>query len=191
MKKFIIASTLLTAVLMAGGNVTPVAQVDMKTGMYIGGGVTFSSTYAEDSKIGDVIGGAVGIDRAMGVSALVGYEFYQAGNFTASVEGRVGYTGYNADLDYWTVAAYLKPEYMVTDRFSVYGLVGYGAQFDADTTDNKRYGLSYGAGVAYRATSDVKVFADVTDFTDVWGDTKGAGMTRDTARLTIGAQYSW
>ena len=159
----------------AGGNVeAPVAQV-----------VVVEDTkpfYVGVSTIVGVAGDRTSIDwfgfTSVGVQA--GYEFYNAGNFEASVEGR-----YSTDTANWfdtyNYGLYLKPGYDM-GGVTAYGLVGYqdGADTGGFVYDNViafQGELAYGGGL----TTDIfglDVFADY-----LYGDKTQSEV------VTVGVNY--
>ena len=61
------------------------------------------------------------------------------------------------------MALFIKPQYPVTEEFTIYGLLGYGA-VEARLTDAD--GFQWGLGVKYMVTENVGIFADYTSLYD-------------------------
>lgn len=104
-------------------------------------------------------------DRANGVLFLGGYEF----NDYLAIEGRwtVALEDFkfkdNTEISYYNIALYIKPHFDVGD-FSIYGLLGYGySHFDDDNDiDGGDSDFQYGAGLSYKITENLSIFADYT-----------------------------
>ena len=105
-------------------------------------------------------------DRANGILLLGGYNF----NDYLALEGRwtVALEDFKFDdgsqISYYNAALYLKPHFEA-GNLSVYGLLGYGySHFDDDNDliDDGDSDFQYGAGISYKVTENLSVFADYT-----------------------------
>ena len=187
------AAILLTSVLcMAGGEIAPFAQeVDTPEptmnslgleGLYIGGGYTYMSM-DNAGVLGNVDGNGIGL--------LAGYNF----NEYFAVEGRFNQTLGDLNVDNGTdrgdlanIALYLKPQYLVANIFTLYGLLGYGqVTLDDSISDQSETSLQYGAGVSIMATDNVGIYVDYTRLydDDVFDTLTNPGITVDTVNLGI------
>lgn len=176
----------------AGGDIAPVepaaevlAVPETTSGFYVGAGATLlidkfsslDSSYLGDETFNDV-----------GVMLQAGYEF----NKYLAVEGRYWGVGsksfYMSDIDYdmnAKISAYgifVKPMYPVTDKFTVYGLLGYGHTKVSGQTWGEGYyypysqtksGLQGGAGVSYALTDNFSVFTDCVKLNNTIGVDSG------------------
>jgi len=165
------ALLLTTALSIAGGDIAPL-EPEVNTpevagnsfnmdGLYAGMGYT----YMEIDNAG-LQGDATG----NGLTLLAGYNF----NEYIALEGRFSQTLGDLSIDNGpddgdlsNIALYIKPQYMVADRFTVYGLLGYGqVSFDNGTTDRSEDGFQYGAGISIMATENIGIYVDYTRLYD-------------------------
>jgi opacity protein-like surface antigen len=166
------AALLLTTTLsLAGGDIAPL-EPEVNTpditestlsmdGLY--GGLGYTYMMMDNAGIqGDVTGN--------GVTLLAGYNF----NEYIGVEGRFSQTLGDLSVDNGpdggdlsNVALYIKPQYMVADRLTLYGLLGYGqVTFDNGRSDQSEDGFQYGAGISVMATENVGIYVDYTRLYD-------------------------
>jgi opacity protein-like surface antigen len=100
----------------------------------------------------------------------VGYNF----NEYIALEGRFSQTLGDLSIDHApdggdlsNIALYVKPQYMVGDRFTLYGLLGYGqVTFDSGISDQSEDGFQYGAGISMMATDSIGLYVDYTRLYD-------------------------
>jgi len=182
----------------AGGDFTqvePVVETPMveeaTKNMYVGLGLTAVSTSIGDSNF---FSEESGQDRTGNVTLLAGYAF----NPYIAVEGR--YSLYVAEEDYlntdfWGI--YAKPQYPVSEDFTLYALLGFGgatstgingAAIDLDDT-----GFQWGLGASYDVMDDIAVFVDYVSVADGMTPNTWNGATPDVAinALTLGVTYSF
>jgi OOP family OmpA-OmpF porin len=100
-------------------------------------------------------------ETTYGVIGRIGYDFNQyigveARAFNASIEKDFAETTH--------YGIYLKPQYHVSDKLNIYGLVGYGqTEIECDVVGTTMYdeaGLSVGFGLEYDMSDDEAVVAD-------------------------------
>lgn len=122
MKKYLLLLTSAVTMGTAGGDIAPVETAAVPVaefnGWYAGGGFNYNRTYADDSKWFDITETQ---DNTFGLTGIVGYNF----NDYLAVEGRIAASIFEQDYaDVLSYGIYLKPQYPVTDIFSVYALLG-------------------------------------------------------------------
>ncbi len=158
--KVALSSLLLSGVIVAGKNVAPVEApvapvVDINP-FYVGLGLLWSGTSRNcdcaNNRLKDTVYGVIG---------RIGYDFNQyigieARAFKASMD--ITY----AETTHYGV--YLKPQYHVSDKMNIYGLIGYGqTKVDCNVAGTSMYdeaGLSVGIGLEYDMSDDESVVAD-------------------------------
>jgi len=157
----------------AGGDIDPVEpqiSVPMVSeapagpmGLYAGLGYSYMKMSADGTNT-DTTGNAI--------TALAGYNIldYLAveGRYTATL-GDInidnGITDVDNDGDMTNIGLYLKPQYDI-DKFTLYGLLGYGqVTVDAGTSYSEN-GFQWGAGANFTATDNVDVYVDYTRLYD-------------------------
>lgn len=167
MTKMILSLAAASAMVMAGGDLSPVEVVSVETveaftGVYVGGALTGVSTG---------LGGDTGVifdndTSTFGVQGNIGYTFFNNGSIAVSAEARAG-TNFadDSDVELAYVAGYVKPEAIFGD-LGIYGLVGYGT---VDYNANPRITLSadssvddftWGLGAQWLVAENISVFAD-------------------------------
>jgi len=113
-------------------------------------------------------------DETGGISLIAGYQF---GNYLA-VESRITTTFFERNYsDLTAYSMFLKPQYPVTDTFSVYGLLGFGNVKVKGSKGDSSYGahedvigktildhteFQWGVGLSYNVTENFSIFADYT-----------------------------
>ncbi len=162
-----VALLLIGTFAVAGGDIDPVEPEittpevietePILTGFYAGLGYSFMKM---DTDPGEITGHAI--------TLLAGYDFHEY----LAVEGRYSATlsdlrAHNADQD-WdmsNIGIYLKPKYSV-DRFTLYGLLGYGQVTFDNGTEYPEDGFQWGLGASVMATDNIDVFVDYTRLYD-------------------------
>ena len=161
-------------------------------GFYAGLGLTAVS--ARDASFDVDWGGASAHQDRLGDIALVaGYNF----NEYIAVEGRYMTSIAHEDsmeMDGWSV--FVKPQYPVTENFSVYALLGFGGVnldgikgivTDVDDTD-----FQWGLGVDYQVMEDISVYVDyVWAADDMDGLLFNGATSVDVDEITIGVNYKF
>ena len=164
MTKLVLASLLASGVLVAGKNVAPavapVAPVVDVNPFYIGLGLLWSGT----SRDCPCASGNRLKETTYGVIGRIGYDF----NKYIGVEARALKASIDKDFAETThYGIYLKPQYPVTDKLNIYGLIGYGKtkiecshpSIPAGTKMYDKSGLSVGIGMEYDLSKDKPVAA--------------------------------
>ena len=151
---FVLGTVLLTA----GKNVAPanapVAAVVRPLPFYIGLGLAMSNIDRDPCPCAN--GQMIIEDHRYGAILRVGYDF----NDYFGLEGRALKTfGDNVFSKTTHYGLYLKPQFAISDKLKVYGLLGYGnTQVDytngvkSSRTDED--GVAYGIGIEYRLTKE-------------------------------------
>ena len=181
--KIALSSLLVSGVLVAGKNVAPVEApvvpvVDVNP-FYIGVGLLWAGTSRNCACDNDNPNKRLK-ESAYGVIGRIGYDFNQY----IGVEARALKS--TMDINFATLThygLYLKPQYPLTDKLNVYGLVGYGkTKVDCDHKDVSRKfdktGVSVGIGFEYDMSSDESVASSRT-FDGQGDQEKGWGVWVD------------
>jgi len=188
--KLTLASMLASGVLFAGKNVAPavvpVAPVVDINPLYIGLGILWSGTSRWCDCANDGVGRRLK-NTSYGFMGRIGYDFNQyigveARAFKASIDKNFAETTH--------YGIYLKPQYHLTDKLNVYGLVGYGqTKIDCDhvslpagTNMYDEAGLSLGLGFEYDMSDDTPVVAS-RNFDGQGDQEKGWGIWVDYQNL--------
>ena len=192
-----LAVVTLTSFGFAGGDIEAVPMV-MEEGstvsFYVGAGLSVVSARGSDSSL-NFFSGESGQDRLGNITLLAGYNL----NEYIAVEGRyttsIAYDD-NIDMDGWSL--FVKPQYPVSEAFSVYALLGYGGVnlfgvsgssviIDVDDT-----GFQWGLGLSYDVTENIEIFVDYTNLAnDMDGIYRTSLTEADTDALTVGLTYSF
>jgi len=186
MTKLVLASLLASGVLVAGKNVepavVPVAPVVDVNPFYVGLGLLWSGTSrgcnCADGRLKNTAYGAIG---------RIGYDFnryigIEARAFKASIDKNFAETTH--------YGIYLKPQYPITDKLNIYGLIGYGkTKIECDSPSiapgTKMYdksGVSVGIGMEYDLSKDEPVAAS-RPFDGQGDQEKGMGVWVDYQNL--------
>lgn len=161
-----IALMAISSLGMAGGPVEPVVApveiipVEDNSGFYVGLGLSAVITY-EDGVSRSFFESTSGQERTGDLVLLAGYDF----NDYIAVEARYLTTFTHDDIlerSMWAV--YAKPQYPVTEEFSIYALLGYG-NYQLDAINNSgididESGFQWGFGMSYEVMEDVSLFVD-------------------------------
>jgi opacity protein-like surface antigen len=196
MKKLMSAlvAFMFSAILMAGGNIAPIAQVapdsDSTIGMYVGAGVGSSWTYHKgDFDFASDKAGKSYVDPLTGIK--VGYEFYRDGSIGVAIEGRMLASINADDFDTSIYSAYLKPEYYFGEYpIGVYGLIGASHVRYNDGSDSESHnGFSFGLGAEYQITKRISVSADWTS--NLWNKDAlgGKDINNDVAMVWVNFKF--
>lgn len=179
----------------AGGDIAPVepateAPVVTEGGFYAG--IALSGLSSRGSSVSmDIFSAKTGQDRLGNVTFQAGYEF----NPYIAVEGRYTTTITNEDyveMDGWSL--FVKPQYPVSESFTVYALLGYGNvnldQSGSVPVDVDENSFQWGIGASYDVMENIEIFFDYTMLANgaegiYWnGDTSA-----DVDAFTLGVTY--
>lgn len=173
--------------------VEPVIQVtEAERNFYVGLGIAAVS--ARDSETSVDWGGTDRQDRLGNLSFLAGYDF----NEYFAVEGRYTKSFWHDDqteMEGWSLFA--KPQYPLTEDFSVYALLGYGGVnldgVDGYLVDYDDTGFQWGLGASYDITENFSIFADYTfPANDMDGSYQGDNTVKaDVDAFTVGIAYNF
>ncbi len=180
----------------AGGDIAPVAapivveEEVSNSSFYVGLGLAATSTRGSDVDL-SFFDDEAGQDRLGNVSLLAGYNF----NEYVAVEARYTTTFSNEDvveMDGWSL--FVKPQYPVSENFSIYALLGFGGvtidgvnDYAVDVDDS---GFQWGLGASYLATENISVFIDYTSLAaDMDGLYWNGALETDADAITIGVNY--
>ncbi len=204
MKKIVLSVCTVAAMsslVFAGGGmkeVTPavepviVVPVVDESSFYVGIGLTAVST--RDAAVSlDFFNAKGGQDRLANVSLLAGYNY----NEYFAVEGRYTTTFTDEDLvemSGWSL--FVKPQYPVTEDFSIYALLGFGGvtldPVNASTVDVDDSGFQWGIGASYMVTENVALFVDYTSLAnDMDGVYWNGALQVDVDAVTAGVTYQF
>ncbi len=201
MKKVVLSGLVLVALssfCVAGGDfetvepvmVVPVEVEEELNGFYLGLGL--SAISSRDAAVSmDIFNVTTGQGRLGNISFFTGYNF----NEYIAVEGRYTTTFTNEDfveMSGWSL--FVKPQYPVSENFSVYGLLGFGgvtmdpaSLLNVNVDDTT---FQWGIGASYLATDHISVFIDYTSLANDMDGTYGNRVTQvDADAITIGVNY--
>ena len=203
MKKIVLsvsAVAAMSSLVFAGGGtkevapvVEPVVVIPMAeelSGFYAGLGIAAVST--RDASISmDIFDPETGQDRLGNYSFFAGYNF----NEYIAVEGRYTNTFSDEDLvemDGWSL--FVKPQYPVSEDFSVYALLGFGGVsmdgINGSGVDVDDSGFQWGLGMNYLVTENISIFVDYTSLAaDMEGVYYNGALEVDAAAFTVGVNY--
>ncbi len=152
---------ILTASVHAGKNVIeplsdpiPVPVVNIPLGLYLGGGLTYTSSKCQcstDVKFSDGSTSRVSSAKTYGYNLKAGYFI----NKFLAVEAKYIYTPWgdkNSKLKHY--GAYLKPVFAVSENLDLYALLGYGVT-DCNRLNASQKGFAWGAGAEYTVNKKV------------------------------------
>jgi len=181
--KIALASLLISGVVFAGKNVapaeSPVVPVMSVNPFYIGLGLLWSGTSIDCP----CANGTEKKNTSYGVMGRVGFDFnpylgVEARFFKASMDKNFAETTH--------YGLYLKPQYHVSDKMNVYGLIGYGnTEIDFSCPSMSDYddaGLSVGVGFEYDMSDDEPLAAS-RSFDGQGDQEKGWGIWADYQNL--------
>ena len=106
----------------------------------------------------------LGQDRLTNLTFLAGYDFNPhigvEGQYTTSVSEED-----SVEMDGWSLFA--KPQYPVTDAFTIYALLGFGGVtmdgINSSIVDVDDSGFQWGLGTSYAVTENIDLFVDYTN----------------------------
>ena len=184
---------------VAGGDIAPVepavaavyAPVD-ESSFYVGIGMAVTS--ARDSSVSlDFTSGKDGQDRMGNVTLLAGYNI----NRYFAVEGRYTTTFQDSDaVEMDSLSIFAKPIYPVSENFSLYALLGYGAvTMDPSNSLNVNVdesGFQWGLGADYEVANNTSIFIDYTSLaSEMDGVYWNGALQVDADQINVGVTYKF
>ena len=177
----------------AGGDIVPapIPMEESTSPFYIGLGLSAVSTRGSNADF-DIFDATSGQDRLGNVTFLAGYDF----NEYIAVEGRYTTSFSNEDIvemSGWSL--FVKPQYPVTEEFTVYGLLGFGGVTmdsvqSAYFVDVDESGFQWGLGMSYDVTESITLFGDYTALASgIDGFYWDGEFESDTDSFTLGVAY--
>jgi len=140
----------------------PAIEEESVSGFYAGLGVSAVSTHQDDLNFFSITDGQ---DRTGNVLLSAGYDW----NEYIGLEARYMFSVAKediVDMDSWSI--YVKPQYPITEDFTVYALLGIGG-FDisgtnhfGDTISADEISFHWGLGVSYEVYENIFVSVDYT-----------------------------
>jgi len=133
-------------------------------------------------------------DRQLGITAIIGYNFmkYLGAELRAALSVSEENAGQDNLAEY---GIYLKPQYPITDKVNIYGLLGYSSinMSDPATSTNANdnpfhgtnQGFSFGAGLDYGVTENISIFTDVVNYL------RDYGGSNSTWGANVGLKYNF
>jgi len=193
----------LSTLVFAGGDIAPLEPIvdvpqteDMvvskiKSGFYASLALAATSTRESDTSL-NFFSEEDGQDRMGNFTLTAGYDF----NKYVAVEGRFTTSFTKEEItEMQGFSIFVKPQYPITKKFSVYGLLGFGSvklegvdNTDVDVDDN---GFQWGLGASYAINDDFSIYADYTSLAKDMDGTYLTQRSADTDALTIGITYNF
>ncbi len=182
----------------AGGDIAPVVEPMVveeevsNSSFYVGFGI--ASVSARDAAADlNFFDEEPGQERLGNISLLAGYNY----NEYVAVEGRYTTSFAKEDsleMDGWSL--FVKPQYPVSEDFSVYALLGFGGVtmdgINGYHTDVDDTGFQWGLGMEYAVMENISLFADYTSLaSDMEGYYWTGAFEGDADALTIGMNYKF
>ncbi len=192
------AMALTATFAVAGGDIAPVpapvaVEEPAESGSFYAG-LALSAVSTRDAAVSmDLFNGKAGQDRLGNLTFLAGYDF----NEYIALEGRYTTTIVDEDsveMDGWSI--FVKPQYPVTEAFSIYALLGFGGISMDPTTakyvDVDDSGFQWGLGASYDFTENISVFADYTSLaSDMDGIYWDGAFEVDADTFNVGVIYTF
>jgi len=172
--------------------IVAVPVVEEERPFYVGLGVAAVSS--RDASVSmDFFDPSDGQDRLGNVSFIAGYNY----NEYFALEGRYTTTFTEEDLvemDGWSL--FLKPQYPVSEAFSLYALLGFGGVtmdgVNGSGVDVDDTGFQWGLGLGYAMTESFDVFVDYTSLAaDMDGVYYNGALEVDADAVTLGVNYKF
>ncbi len=140
--------------------------------IYVGLGAKYNLVYSADHGWFD--DGFTTQDETAGLIGILGYQY----NKHLAIEGRISKTIWEENYSDTSIySIFLKPQYHISEDFTIYGLLGFGNTNVEGTTEGKappgwaknngktlmdETGFQWGFGLMYDVTEDWSLFADYT-----------------------------
>ena len=176
MALWVLTLACVSSLVVAGGDVEPVVEpmVPMteedKNGFYVGLALAANRTYASTPEY--FVDDRDSQDETVKLIGQLGYNY----NEYIAVEGRIGGSiAYEDYADIMTYSLFLKPQYSVTEKLKIYGLLGFGlVQIDGTNGDDPAHptvvgeeilddtSFQWGLGLSYMINEVFSIFVDYT-----------------------------
>jgi len=201
MKKIILpiaALTMMSTLAFAGGDIDEAEVIPEVSagGFYAGLGLVAASVRDPDVSV-DLWHTGPAQERMGALSFIAGYNF----NAYIAVEGRYNNSFTHDDqieMSGWSL--FVKPQYPVSENFSVYALLGYGgldlsgslvsAEPSIPVVDVDDGTFQWGIGMSYSVTENISLFADYAWLADSIDDVNNIHQLSVDA-FTIGVNYQF
>jgi len=180
----------LSLLLFLGTSYVSAAEMNLHKNIYVGVGGSFMATGSRDDV--NVFKTQDSQERAVGATLIVGYSIRSF----LDIEARYSQSVSDDDefeQKIWGV--YLKPKYELFNNFSIYGLYGVGGVDISPNSSNEDFSvtdMSFGAGIKYKITPNISLFADYIDNArHNYEEFDGEMQQVDTRSLTTGVIYNF
>jgi len=190
----------MSSVLFAGGDIgVPIdAEIPQQVvenenyDFYVGLGISTVSSRESTTSL-NFAQTEDGQDRLGNITLLAGYNFHENLVFEGRYTSTVAFKD-SAKMNGFSIFA--KPQYAINDKFSVYGLVGYGTvtidntvqRSNIDVDDN---GFQWGLGATIVVNDNISMFIDYTSLANDMDGTYLTANGADVDAITVGATYSF
>ena len=193
--KLLISIAILTTSTYAGGKSVRAVEVEILpipkniSSWYLGLGVVAAKFRAcgndcsyEDQTYGAMLRGGYEFNEYFGIEARGIRTFLDEGPFGGVPLQHIG--------------LYAKPQYPVSEDFSLYALLGYGSVtmdgVNATRVDVDDSGFQWGLGASYAIGDNYELFLDYTSLaSDIDGIYRNGALQVDADALTLGAIYKF
>lgn len=184
---------------IAGGDIAPVepavaavyAPAD-ESSFYVG--IAMAATSSRDSSVGlNFTSSKAGQDRQGNFTLLAGYNI----NRYFAVEGRYTTTFTDEDLvETDSLSIFAKPQYPISEAFSLYALLGYGAVtmdgVNGANVDVDESGFQWGLGVDWEVANNTSIFVDYTSLaSEMEGTYYNGALEVDSDQINVGVIYKF
>ena len=197
MKKIVpvVAIVAMSSLGFAGGDIVPVVPVvaeEDQSAFYLALGIAAVSNRGSEASL-DFSNIKDGQDRTGNVTFVAGYEY----NPYIGVEGRYTTSFTKEDkieMSGWSI--FVKPQYPVTEDFSIYALLGFGGVtmegIETWVVDVDDTGFQWGIGASYDFVEDVSIFVDYTSLANgMEGLHYNNNIDADAHAFTVGIAYKF
>ena len=194
----VVAIVGMSSFVFAGGDIVPVTEpsgevvVESPSAFYVGLGIAAVSATG-NTLSENIFDEKNGQERLGNVTLLAGYDY----NEYVAFEGRYTTSFAREDIvemNGWSL--FVKPQYPVSEEFSVYALLGFGGVtmdgINGSAVDVDDTGFQWGLGVSYDVYDNMVLFADYTSLAnDMDGIFWGGELAADADAFTVGLNYKF
>jgi len=200
MKKILISMATMISLLSAGGcvvePVSPVVPVKQQpvfsaNGFYMGGAVSLVSARKSSVDL-DFFSDDFGQDRIGNLTLLGGYNFskYLALESRATVS-----VAEKSFTKLTSFSLFLKPQYPLAKKFSIYGLIGAGYvkldNYHGSNVDVSKGSFQWGLGASYNINNKWSAFVDYTSLANDVSGTILDSKEADVDSINVGVIYKF